>query len=380
MRILDPISLQQNIETRVAQDLREHNISGASVLVRQAGKTVYQKQFGTVSPERDVPVSEDTVFRLASMTKPIVAAATLTLVQKGQLSLDDPVARYLPEFADAYYLGEGQERIPLSEPITVKQILTHTSGIGSGTVWGQTVAAMEPENYADAERFARFLATQPLSYVPGTKQEYSGVGAFSVLTAVIQRITGCTLEDYLQQAILRPCRMTDTTFSPTEEQWARLVAMHDKVDGKSVVGKTYEGCVFEFFPPATYLGGAGLVSTVGDYARFTEMLLNRGMFEGKQILSPELVRQMTTPQVSEAVQPGKQRWGLSVRVITGGDYGRLPVGAFGWSGAFGTHFWVDPHNQIVAIYLKNSRYDGGSGAKTAANFERDVAASFLDKA
>jgi CubicO group peptidase (beta-lactamase class C family) len=179
-------------------------------------------------------------------------------------------------------------------------------------------------------------------------------------------------EAFLKKEIFGPCRMIDTTFEPTPSQWPRLIAMHDKKDGESILGETFEGCVFEFVPPSNPLGGAGLISSASDYLNFAHMLMNDGDFEGRRILSKNAVEEISTPHVPEGIQSGVQRWGLGVRVITSENYGRLPVGTYGWSGAYGTHFWIDKENQTVGIYMKNSRYDGGSGARTSASFEKDV--------
>ena len=171
--------------------------------------------------------------------------------------------------------------------------------------------------------------------------------------------------------------MVDPTFAPTPEQWERMIPMHDRVEEKSVVKPTKPGTIFEGFPTTYFAGGAGLASTLRDYIRFAEMLQNGGRLDGVQILTEDSVRQMATPQLPKAIAPGNEVWGLGVRVIARDAYGPLPVGTFGWSGAYGTHFWVDPVNKITAIYLKNSHYDGGSGAKTARQMEEDVHQSLL---
>ena len=168
--------------------------------------------------------------------------------------------------------------------------------------------------------------------------------------------------------------MKDTTFVPSEEQWARMIKMHDLVDGKAVEGFIPKGYVSRDIPCTNYLGGGGLVSTLGDYWNFAEMLLGGGVFKGRRVISEESVRALSSPQIPEELQPGVARWGLAMRVVVGEH--RRPVGSYGWSGAYGTHFWVDPENKITAVYMKNSFYDGGSGAKTSAEFEKDVYASF----
>lgn len=170
--------------------------------------------------------------------------------------------------------------------------------------------------------------------------------------------------------------MYDTAFVPNNGQWERIISMHKKENGKSEVAEMKKGCVFGNVPVTHYLGGAGLISSLGDYTSFARMLLNKGVINGNRIISEKAVKLISTPQVPESIMPGNERWGLGVRVITSENYRFLPVGAFGWSGAYGTHFWIDPVNSIAAVYMKNSMFDGGSGAVTAANFEKDVFNSF----
>ena len=376
MYLLDAELLAQNIEKRIESDLAEGNLCGVSVLVKQYGKRVYKKHFGNISPKSDTPVSDQTLFRLASMTKPITAVATMILVDRGLLSLDDAVEKYVPSFSSPFILNEEGERVCVSEKITIKHILTHSSGIGSGPLWNKSCASLTKDDASTIERFVNFISRQPLSFVPGTKSEYSGVAAFSLLTHIIEKVSGKDMERFLKDEIFIPCEMDNTTFSPSTEQWEKLIVMHNKENGVSTIGKTGEGCVFSIFPTTNPLGGAGLISSLADYENFADMLANRGVFKGKRIISEESFEKMTTPQIPPHIKPGKERWGLGVRVIVSDEYARLPISAFGWSGAYGTHFWVDPVNQVVGIYMKNSFYDGGSGAKTAAMFEKDVSASF----
>lgn len=365
--------LAKKIEKRAAEDLAASNIGGASVLVCQSNEIVYQNHFGTVLPMSEERVSDQTLFRLASMTKPITAAAAMILIDRGVLSLDDTVERFYPSFSSMTVREADGQLMPTMRKITVENLLTHTSGIGSGVVWLDSVSQMKDADVADVDTFVEFLSSQPLSFRPFAKQEYSGVGAFSVLTGIIQKLTDMSYEDFLKKELFAPCDMTDTTFSPSEEQWKRLITMHDRVDGQSQIGKTYDGCVFEFFPPRNALGGAGLISSLRDYFHFAQMLLGGGEYGGNRILSPRAVREMSSPRV---IKKEHESWGLSVRVIHDEGHATLPCGSYGWSGAYGTHFWIDPSNEVIAIYMKNSRYDGGSSAKTAANFECDVAASF----
>jgi CubicO group peptidase (beta-lactamase class C family) len=167
--------------------------------------------------------------------------------------------------------------------------------------------------------------------------------------------------------------MTDTTFHPTDEQWKRMVHMHDYQDGRAMYDPLDREHIFEQLPLQYFCGGAGLASTLSDYEKFADMLLRGGKTaDGEVLIGEEYIRLMRTVAIPEHIMPGNQKWGLGMRVICDASYAALPVNTFGWSGAYGTHFWVDPDNGVVGIYMKNSKFDGGSGAKTAADFERNV--------
>lgn len=378
MKRLDAAALARRIEERAVLDLGEGNIGGAATSVWQAGEEVFRGHFGTHSPDGRVPLTDGALFRLASMTKPITAAAILILCDRGLVSLSDPVCRYLPAFAEPSMLCEGGEHVPVSEPITVRHLLSHTSGIGSYAERSSVTATMTERERTEVGAHADFIARLPLSYLPGSRQEYSATAAFGVLGALTERLSGLPFAEFLRREILAPCGMTDTTFDPTPAQWARMIGMHDKRDGVGVLGKTHAGCVFYDTPTSVCAGGAGLASTLSDYLAFAEMLRCGGVAaDGRRILSEEAVRAMQTPQFPYPIDGHGTVWGLGVRVVTQQDYARLPIGCFGWSGAYGGHFWIDPENEVVAVYLKNSHYDGGSEAKTGKNFEWDVTASFL---
>lgn len=326
-------NLKEKLTSRIVGDLQSGWIDGASVSVSQSGKILFENHFGNVS--------EKSLFRLASMTKPVTAAAILLLAERSALRLTDPVIRFLP----------GQD-----PRLQIRHLLTHTSGISQTDY----VANITPQMRGDSELLLDYIASVPLLYQPGTHAEYNPLAAFALLTAVAERAASMDFASFVETEILLPCQMTDTTFLPSKVQWARLVSMAD----------TKPGCVFEGYPVTNPLGGAGLISSLQDYKQFAAMLLQKGSLYGKQILKEETVERMSSPQVSESVQSGFWRWGYGVRVITGKDV--LPVGSYGWSGAYGTHFWIDPANEITAIYLKNSRRDGGSNAVTARHFEEDV--------
>lgn len=368
MKAINIKRLAEAIEGRAKNDLELCNIGGASVLVAQGGDVIYRNHFG-FSELSGKPVSDDTLFRLASMTKPITAVAAMILVDRGLLSLEDTVDKFYPSFSSMCVRNGDGSLYPSENKITVRNILTHSSGIGSGNTWVEAAKKLTAYDKAAVENYIEFLSRQPLDFIPGEKQGYSGTGAFSVLTGIIQKITEKTYEDFLKEEIFEPCRMVNTTFLPSAEQWGRIIWMHDKKDGKNAKGNTFEGCVFENVPAENYLGGAGLISSMSDYFNFAAMLLGGGVFEGKRIISENSLKELARPQF---FKKDKESWGLGVRVISNDPSNVLPEGSFGWSGAYGTHFWVDPKNKIIGIYMKNSRYDGGSDAVTSENFEIDV--------
>lgn len=364
MKKLNMDKLEHNINEIAAYDLDRHNICGMSYCVSQ-GDRRFLRHFGQLSEGGAAP-DDSTIFRMASMTKPVTAVAALMLCDRGMISLSEPVKKYIPAFGDIHIITpEGEDLGVTPTDVTLLHLLTHTSGIGS----------LKPGNLNEDDlkcydsSIAYFLKAG-LDFEPMTHQWYSAFAAFDVMASIIEQVTGQDYEEFLQTELFAPCGMTDTTFTPSAAQWERIIPMHERVEEKNAVGWTVPGCVFEGFPCAHKAAGAGLISTLSDYTAFARMLLHRGVTEsGRRILSEEAVSQMGRPQVPVAVMPGNQNWGLGVRVITEESYGALPVGSFGWSGAYGTHFWVDPADDLVAVFMKNSRFDGGAGNQSACRFE-----------
>lgn len=379
MNKLNKEVLKTNIEKAAFYDFENNKIFGSAYCVIQGQDVIYKKCFGTMSVDNREAVTENTMFRMASMTKPVTAVAILILIERGLLSLTDKVSEILPEFKDIHITqitksGGLLDLGKAKNEITVCHLLTHTSGIGSEPLKERK---MTEEDIKTIDNTVSFYSQIGLDFEPGTKQQYSGIGAFDVLAKIIEKVSGTDYLNFLTEEIFEPCNMSDTTFMPHREQLCRIIAMHNNVDGKSTVTKMKGDCVFEYYPCTHYLGGAGLLSTLDDYSEFAKMLLNKGKANGKQILREETFDLLHTPFVSEEIMPSSERWGLGVRVIVGDDYKYLPVGAFGWSGAYGTHFWIDPTNDIAAVYMKNSLFDGGAGNESARNFEKAVSDSMI---
>ena len=377
MDVLNEKILKDRIETTVLSDIESGRVGGVAVAVMQDGKTVYQDFFGD---ERiGIHVSECTLFRLASMTKPITAAAIMLLIDRGALELDTPISQFISEFSQMNVGQICQNKIEITSPvktsITIRHLLSHSSGLGSGPLGDYLRANLPAAERKNLAQVVEYYAKNPLDFEPFTSQAYSGVHAFDVLARIVEIVSGMPYDMFLEKEIFSPLGMADTTFSPTEEQWTRMIPMHSYENGIGRTEEFPENSIFEGIPTTCFCGGAGLASTLHDYKQFASMLLNYGSFEGRQLISEKMIQEMVTPQLPPAIMSGQEVWGLSVRVITEASYVDLPCGAFGWSGAYGTHFWVDPVNKITAIYLKNSRYDGGSGAATARRFEQDVNAA-----
>ena len=385
MQYLNPEKLNELLTKRTAEDMADGRIGGTGLCVMQDGKEIYKAYNGKWSYEQDIPLTAEngdtTIFRLASMTKPITAIATLIQVSRGKFGLDDPITDLLPQYADMWVgeLKDGQvvAKEPAKRVLTPRMLLSHQNGLHAGDL-GNRQGLGSPEDMQDLAHIVDFFATLKLDFQPTESQMYSPTAAFDVCARLVELTSGMDYNTFVTKEIFEPLGMTNTTFIPTEEQWSRFIKMHTRteVDGVGVSGDgpTHPGSIFENFPLTWFSGGAGLCSTLPDYVKFAEMLLNEGRLpDGTQLVPAELIRDMATPCVPFEIMPARERWGLGVRVITEEHW--MPKTCFGWSGAYGSHFWVDPVNKITAVYMKNSRYDGGAGSQTSSYFEQDVYAS-----
>lgn len=382
MKLLNIDKLRENIENRVNDDMAAGRVDGVAVIVNQNGKTLYKNTFGSkIAGAGDCDMRTDTLYRLASMTKPITGAAAMIAIQKGYFTVEDEISMYLDGFKDLD-IGDVDENGNIiikgksKGNVKIKHCLTHSSGIGTGPVGDKIFSSVDFSKITTLAQMVDFYKDKPLWCEPGEAQLYSPIIGLDIIARIIEIKSGMPYAEFLKKEIFEPVGMKDTTFAPTDEQWARMVGMHNMSDGKSVPYPMFEGCVFGNMPVTYHNGGAGLASTAEDYIKFAQMLLDKGRVGDRQLIDEKLIEEMSRPQLAYHIMPAHEIWGYTVRVIVSETYQRLPVGAFGWSGAYGTHFFVDPVNNVCAVYLKNSAYDGGSGALTAANFEYDISQSF----
>lgn len=373
MKKLNLALLEKNINAVAEYDFANNKVFGSAYCVYQGGEKVLEKCYGKTGL-CGTPVADNTLFRLASMTKPITAIAVLILVERGLLSLDDCTSKYFPKIKDIHITDSNRNYLGLPKNLpTIRNLLSHCGGIGSNY---DKFSNMTDADRKTLDASVDYMIRIGLDYEPTTKQQYSGTGAFDLIAKIVEMVSGTDYLSFLNKEIFEPCGMVDTTFTPSTEQLGRLIKMHIRKDDKNDEFEMFEGCVFEAFPSTHYLGGAGLVSTISDYMKFAKMLLNRGKTDTKRIVSEESIALMSTPWVPKEVQNGNERWGLGVRVITEPEYLYLPIGTFGWSGAYGSHFWIDPENDICAVFMKNSKTDGGAANESARFFEKAVYTSF----
>ncbi len=326
------------------------------------------------------------IFRLASMTKPITAVAFLKCVDMGLLSPKDKIEQYLPHFANRKIgrLVDGKiEYVKDSQtPVTIEHILTHSSGLGSGVI-GDMQMASKPMPPSLKER-VDWYSSWYLDFEPGTSQLYSGLCALDIVARIIEIVTDMDYVSFLKKYIFQPLDMVDTVFTLSEEQKQRLVPMYAMNDEKTAsyhkeFDNPYAG--FEGFPDGYVGGTAGLFSTFEDYSNFARMLANGGVFNGKRILSENAVKEMAIPRLPDTLEGiGWFNWGYAVFVrCAESDSQPLPVGSFGWSGAYVTHFFVEPKSKTCAIMMTNMNNDLGAGSLSIAAFEKIVGKLLTEK-
>jgi CubicO group peptidase (beta-lactamase class C family) len=336
--------------------VEERKVAGVVAAVARRGQVAYLYATGFQDIEARSRMAERSIFRIYSMTKPVTAVAAMMLWEEGRFQLDDPVSRYLPDFARVRVGGQGgRAGRPPEREITVRDLLLHTSGLSHRTSQLYTQARVRQRNIPLAQ-FIENIVRVPLMEDPGTLFRYSE--ATTVVGALIEVWARQPLDQFMTQRIFRPLGMSDTGFWARPEQRGRLTTVYES--GPSQLSALEIEDVPFTVRPALLEGAVGLVSTVPDYVRFSQMLLNGGQLGGVRILRPETVEMITANGLSDALlgsRPGTMGWGLlNVNVVmepASPDY-PSSQGEFGWDGTAGTIFWVDPVQEMVVVLMTQS--------------------------
>ena len=353
-----------SIDDTLRTGLERRKIPAVTAMVATPDKIFYQGAFGVRDSASGTPVKLDSIFAIASMTKAVTSVAAMQLVDQGKVKLDEPVSRHIPELK-ALQVFEGVDSAgkpilrPARKPVTLRHLLTHTSGFCYDT-WSQ-----EMQDYIKAGGAppAGVAPQVPLMFEPGTRWQY-GYGA-DWSGRLVENVSGLTLEQYFQRNICEPLGMKDTSFIPAPDKLERIVSRYDhQPDG------SFKEEPRDFPAPTAYNGGGGLNSTVGDYIKFTQMILRNGRGAGgKQILRPGTVKQMASNQIGNLgagklktmnparssevdIHPGAiDKWGLGFLINTVPYAGGRAAGSLAWAGIWNTFYWIDPKSQLCAVIM-----------------------------
>jgi CubicO group peptidase (beta-lactamase class C family) len=356
------------IDKMLQQGIDSGWITGAVGFIARDGKIVYNKAFGVDDIDTKSPMRTDDIFRIASQTKAITSVAVMMLFEEGKFLLGDPVSKYIPEFADPRVLDQFNETdstytsIPANREITIRDLLTHTSGIDYAGIGSENMRAIYAKSGIPAVFGSdkvilgdkiKVLGKLPLAHQPGEKFTY-GLNV-DVLGYLVEVLSGESLDHYFQTHIFEPLGMTDTYFYLPPSKFERLVTAYTEDDRHHLIkwtDKTLVGVEVNYpkVEGTWFSGGAGLSSTTKDYATFLQMLLNKGEYNGKRLLSRRTVELMTTNQIGD-LSLGTDKFGLGFQITSKEGQALLGVseGSFAWGGFFGTTYWADPRERLVCL-------------------------------
>jgi CubicO group peptidase (beta-lactamase class C family) len=378
------------LDAMLDEAIQKEQVPGLVAMVVKDGKIVYHSAKGHADLESGTKMQTNSIFRIASQTKAITATAVMILWEEGKFRLDDPISKYIPEFkspqvlntfrfADTSYTAR-----PAAREITIRHLLTHTSGLGYGMIDGDermrmiyqkagVVDLFTTENITIGESVKR-LAKLPLHHDPGAKFTYSE--GLDVLGYFVEIISGMPFDMFLKERIFDPIGMNDTRFYLSESQSQRLVTVHTRRDGKWLPFPItfYDPAYPKSGAKAFFSGGAGLSGTTEDYAKFLQMYLNGGTYNGKRILSPHTIHMMMQNQAGDLWSNDRFHYGLAFGVlndkgVASGGFGSK--GTFDWGGYFNTQYFADPQEKIIGIIYKQTS-GSGNGDETSWKFRQMV--------
>ena len=382
----------QRITKMIERQMAAGRLAGAVTIVGRRGKVAHHAAQGVMDRDSKQPMTPGSMFRIASMTKPVMGVAVMMLVEEGKLHLNDPVARYIPEFRDmkvavaqppaggagaANAGGAATPRfytVPAQRAITIKDLLTHTSGLGSGAMSNSEIEKVARKEGETLAVYIPRLGSTALEFQPGSRWAYSPGAGFETLGRIIEIASGEKLDQFFRAHIFDPLGMKDITFWPTDAQMPRVATVY----GRGPTGLTRTPTPNDSLSRNVYFrGSGGLYSTAEDYIPLGLMLANGGQLNGKRLLSRKSVEMMAAvhaPDTLPGLPPG-QGYGLSVRVVTNHAARNtlLSDGTYGWTGAQGTHFFVDPKEELVGVLMVQT-----SDGELQREFEDLVAQSVVD--
>lgn len=353
----------ERLDTFLEEQIAQGRIAGAQVMLARNDLVVHNEVFGVRHLEDGTPVTHDTLWRIYSMTKPVTSVAAMMLHEEGRFGLDDPLADYLPEYANMTVLRDG-ERVPAQQPITIRQLFTHTAGFSYGfTNEGVDALYRESDLFAakDLAAFSEQLAALPLAFEPGSRWHY-GVNT-DVLGRLVEVVSGQSLDAFFSERLFEPLGMDDTFFEVPADKLDRFGTNHAWDPETKALEVVPDGGLagIRWQDVGLLSGGGGLVSTAEDYMRFARMLLGGGSLDGVRILSPKTVAWMTRDHLPDDLdgegvfgRRGAIGFGLGFAVIDDPVDWSGHVGASGeywWGGAAGTLFWIDPEYDVIAILM-----------------------------
>ncbi|HTQ64321.1 MAG TPA: serine hydrolase domain-containing protein [Puia sp.] len=359
----------KRIDQLVNEYVNNKWIAGAAAIIVRDGKIVYYKGLGFDDIDKKIPMKRDEIFRIASQTKAITSTAVLILYEEGKFLLDDPVSKYIPEFknpkvVDKFNLADSSyTTVPAKREITIRDLLTHTSGIDYAVIGSKTMSAIYakagiPSGIDGGNRILgneiKKLGVLPLAHQPGEKWTY-GLNT-DVLGYLVEVVSGMSLNDFFKKRIFEPLGMNDTYFYIPAEKHKRLATLYTEDTLQHLMKSPPIQYGFHVDYPnlngTYYSGGAGLSSTPYDYAIFLQMILNGGIYNGKRILSRNTIRMMTMNQIGD-LYVGENKFGLGFSIATEKESALLPAqaGTIAWGGYFNTSYWADPKEKIIALIM-----------------------------
>ena len=365
------LAAEPPIAERMRRAVDEKEVAGTVTLVVSRDKVVALDTVGQADVANNVPMKADTIFWIASMTKPVAATAVMMLQDEGKLSVEDPVGKFVPELKDL----KTKDGKPAN--VTLRHLLTHTAGMGEAT----------GEQSKAAEKLADLIphfAAQPVKFEPGTKWEYSQSG-INALGRVVEIVSGKPFQDFVQERLFGPLGMKDTTFYLSADQMPRLAKSYKKTGDKLEEAPIF---ILEGHAPNSRqrypAANGGLFSTAPDYGRFCQMILNEGTLEGRRYLKPETVKQMTSVQTPESIKTGFTEgngWGLGWCVVRNpqGVSEKLSAGSFGHGGAYGTQAWIDPtKGRAYVLMTQRANFPNSDNSPVRKAFQEAAAAAAGD--